>query len=259
MMSLRSGLGALFMGTCSLCLLPTHAQEQQEAGQVTAPYLRPTGPIVVTYDGGELTIQAFNAPLAAVLRAVGNHIGVLIELPAVANEPVIGVFGPGSPRSVLAALLNGSRFNYVMTGSSSDGRLQQLLLTVKTDAHEKAPRENKQQVIASASQRVTADSAAVSENPLPVASRDQVRAEMDALIAEASANAAAEAASLGENEESHSSGIEQLRQLMETALKQADNPMATDSSVQEWQPSQSAFGGSEKQTNGTPRTRRRTR
>jgi hypothetical protein len=258
MMSLRSGLGALFMGTCSLCLLPTHAQEQQEAGQVTAPYLRPTGPIVVTYDAGELTIQAFNAPLADVLRAVTNHIGVLIAIPPGADEPVIGVFGPGSPRSVLAALLNGSRFNYVMTGSSSDGRLQQLLLTVKTDAHEKAPRENKQQVIASASQTVAADSAAVSENPLPIASREQVRAEMDALIAEASANAAAEAAALGENGEGHSSGIEQLRQLMETALKQADN-MATDSSVQEWQPSQSAFGGSEKQTNGTPRTRRRTR
>jgi hypothetical protein len=227
MMSLRSGLGALFMGTCSLCLLPTHAQELQDAGQANAPYLRPTGPIVVTYDGGELTIQAFNAPLAGVLRAVGNHIGVLIEIPAVANERVIGVFGPGSPRSVLAALLNGSRFNYVMTGSSSDGRLQQLLLTVKTDAHEKAPRENKQQVIASTSRTVAGDSAAASEHA-PIASRDQLPAEVDALIAEARAHAAVDGAALGENVEGYSTAIEQLQQVMEAAVKQANTHAATD-------------------------------
>jgi hypothetical protein len=257
MVSLRPKWYALLLGTLSLCLSPTHAQEQK-AAQAPSSYLRPSGPIVVTYDAGELTIQSFNAPLSGVLRAVANHIGVLIEMPPGTDEPVIGVFGPGSPRNVLAALLNGSRFNYVMTGSPSDGRLQQLLLTVKTTAHEKPPREAKQQAIASAPQVVPEDSAAVSEKPIPIASRDQVRAEMDALLAEASASAAAEGAALGENVEG-STGIEQLRQLMETALKQADALTATDSSVQEWQPSQSAFGAPAKQTNSPPRTRRGTR
>ncbi len=257
-MSLRSGLGELFLGACSLCLLPTHAQEQQEAGHAAAPYLKPIGPIVVTYDGGELTIHAFNAPLSRVLRAVGNHIGVLIEIPPGPDEPVVGVFGPGSPRNVLAALLNGSHFNYVMTGSSSDGRLQHLLLTVRTDAHEKPPRKVKQQAIASASRTVAADSAATSEKPAPVnASPDQPRAQVNALIAEGSAHAAAEGAELSEDVEGQSNGIEQLPQWLKAALKKDNTPEATDSSVRDWQPSQSAFGGPAKQTNSPRRTRHR--
>ena len=37
-----------------------------------------------------------------------------------ANERVVTDLGPGAPRDVLAVLLNGSSFNYVMLGSSSD-------------------------------------------------------------------------------------------------------------------------------------------
>ena len=37
-----------------------------------------------------------------------------------ANERVVTHLGPGAPRDVLAVLLNGSSFNYVMVGSSSD-------------------------------------------------------------------------------------------------------------------------------------------
>jgi hypothetical protein len=85
----------------------------------------------VTYENGMLAIAAQNATLGEILRDVHQLTGATIDIPpAGANERVVVQLGPGSPRDVLAALLNGTSFNYVMLGSASDPRsVASVLLT----------------------------------------------------------------------------------------------------------------------------------
>jgi hypothetical protein len=83
----------------------------------------PPTPAKVSYQGGLLTISAQNSTLGEILRDVRKLTGASIEIPprsAAADERVVTHLGPGAPRDVLAGLLNGSGFNYVMLGSSSD-------------------------------------------------------------------------------------------------------------------------------------------
>ena len=88
----------------------------------------PRAPIVA-YQNDQLTILADNATLSSILQLVRDRTGALLDLPAGAEERVFGRFGPGPVRDVLAALLNGSRFNYVMLGSAEnpDGLTQIIL------------------------------------------------------------------------------------------------------------------------------------
>ncbi|HKM86145.1 MAG TPA: hypothetical protein VJW96_08050 [Terriglobales bacterium] len=83
----------------------------------------PPTPAKVTFQGGLLTISAQNSTLGEILRDVRKLTGASIDIPPGsngANERVVTHLGPGAPRDVLAVLLNGSSFNYVMIGSSSD-------------------------------------------------------------------------------------------------------------------------------------------
>jgi hypothetical protein len=75
----------------------------------------------VKYENGLLTIGAQNATLADILHEVRKLTGATIDIPpAGASERVVVQLGPGAPRDVLAALLNGTSFNYVMLGTASD-------------------------------------------------------------------------------------------------------------------------------------------
>jgi hypothetical protein len=92
----------------------------------------PPAPPHVSYQHGLLTIVAQNSTLAAILSEVRKLTGASIDVPANATERVVTQLGPGPVRDVLAGLLNGSRFNYVMIGSPKDpSALSALLLTAK--------------------------------------------------------------------------------------------------------------------------------
>jgi hypothetical protein len=80
----------------------------------------PATPATVSYDGGMLTISAQNSTLGEILRDVRKLTGASIDIPPNATERVVTHLGPGAPRDVLAVLLNGSAFNYVMLGSNTD-------------------------------------------------------------------------------------------------------------------------------------------
>jgi hypothetical protein len=81
----------------------------------------PAAPPKVTYQNGLLTIAAQNATLGEILRDVRTLTGASIDIPqGGGSERVIAQLGPGAPRDVLAQLLNGTSFNYVMVGSTSD-------------------------------------------------------------------------------------------------------------------------------------------
>jgi hypothetical protein len=99
----------------------------------------PTVPPQVSYRNGELTIVAHNSTLGDVLRAVRKQTGANFDVPPNATERVVTDLGPGPARDVLAALLNGSHFDYVILGSISDPtQIERLVLTPKTTAPETA-------------------------------------------------------------------------------------------------------------------------
>jgi hypothetical protein len=87
----------------------------------------------VNYQSGELTIVAPNSTLGDILRAVRKQTAAEIEIPPNANERVVTHLGPGPARAVVAELLNGSKFNYVLLGSASDAtQLTRVVLVAKT-------------------------------------------------------------------------------------------------------------------------------
>ena len=58
----------------------------------------PPGQAVVTYQNGELTIRARNAPLIDVLRAVCSQTGAVLDIPSAADERIFAILGPGRAR-----------------------------------------------------------------------------------------------------------------------------------------------------------------
>jgi hypothetical protein len=87
----------------------------------------------VTYEDGLLTIVAPNSTLGDILRGVRKHTSADIEVPATASERVVTRLGPAPARQVMAELLNGSRFNYILLGSPEDANtLTRVVLVAKT-------------------------------------------------------------------------------------------------------------------------------
>jgi hypothetical protein len=102
----------------------------------------------VSYQNGLLTIVAPNSTLGDILRAVRKRTAADIEVPATASERVVTRLGPGPAREVVAELLDGSRFNYVLLGSPDDvNALVRVVLVAKTGpdnpASPAAPGDNK--------------------------------------------------------------------------------------------------------------------
>jgi hypothetical protein len=112
----------------------TKPPEQQVVQTLPPPQtpeqMAPIAP-TVTYQSGQLTIQSQNATLAQVLRSVQAKTGASFDIPASANnDRVVAQLGPGQPKDVLAALLNGSKFNFIILGSPTEpGSVQKLILT----------------------------------------------------------------------------------------------------------------------------------
>lgn len=97
------------------------------------PEQMPSQPPIVTYENGQLAIVAPNSTLSDILHAVRTKTGASIDIPPGANERVVSSFGPGPARDVLASLLNGSHFNYVMVGTEADPTaVAQVILTPRT-------------------------------------------------------------------------------------------------------------------------------
>src|SRR5882724_3263303 len=95
----------------------------------------PAVPPKVSFSNGMLTIVAQNSTLSDILRAVRAQTGAAVEIPPNATERVVINLGPGAPRDVLAALLNGSHFNYVMLGSPTNpAKVDRVILTSKAGA-----------------------------------------------------------------------------------------------------------------------------
>ena len=87
----------------------------------------------VSYQDGLHTIVAPNSTLGDILRGVRKHTSADIDIPATATERVVTRLGPAPAREVMAELLNGSRFNYILLGSPADANaLVRVVLVAKT-------------------------------------------------------------------------------------------------------------------------------
>jgi len=121
-------------------LRPQALKQPQAITEVTeqpavalTPAQMPAAPPHVTFENGMLTIISKNSTLGDILRAVHNRTGAAVDVPPNATERVVANLGPGPARDVMAALLNGSHFNYVLLGSVTDANaLDRVILTTKT-------------------------------------------------------------------------------------------------------------------------------
>lgn len=87
----------------------------------------------VTYQGGQLGIRSERSTLAEVLAEVKKRTGAEVTVPPGAEEPVFATIAPGPVRDVLAQLLTGSNFNFIMTSDENDPtQLRSLTLLPKT-------------------------------------------------------------------------------------------------------------------------------
>jgi AMIN domain len=102
------------------------------AAEAPAPPPRPK--VEVAVSSNLLSIHAQGATLAEVLYEVHRRTGAEIAIPAGAEqERVVVSMGPAPGKEVIASLLNGSRFNYILVGSDSDpGGFKNLLLSLKS-------------------------------------------------------------------------------------------------------------------------------
>ena len=103
-----------------------------EAVTVASP---PQPPLQVSYQNGLLSISADKATLSEVLHLVQVRTGADIAIPAGAEqERVAASIEPAPAPEVLARLLNGSRFNFLIVNSATDPRqLDKVILTPRVD------------------------------------------------------------------------------------------------------------------------------
>ena len=94
----------------------------------------------VSYQNGQLSIVAPNSTLGDILRAVRKQTAAEMDIPTNATERVVTHLGPGPARDVMAELLNGSRFNYVLLGSQADANLlTRVVLVAKSGSDAPGP------------------------------------------------------------------------------------------------------------------------
>lgn len=91
-------------------------------------------PLAVSFQGGLLSIKSDRASLSAILFAVQQRTGADIAIPAGADqEQVVAELGPAPAPEVLAHLLNGSKFNFLIISSSTNpGALDRVILSQRS-------------------------------------------------------------------------------------------------------------------------------
>src|SRR5262249_11474592 len=93
----------------------------------------------VNYAAGMLTIVAQNSTLGDILNAVKSRTGATVDAPGPLSERVATRLGPAPPRQVLADLLKGSHFDYVLLGSDSDPMAVRSIILTRSSGGSSGP------------------------------------------------------------------------------------------------------------------------
>lgn len=133
-------LSLAIVGGCPLVSSIAFAQSTSPSGLVITPDIdqqRDAAPssgnwsvLQVGYEAGLLTVFADNSTLADTLAAIREETGAEIEIPErMRSERIVVKAGPASAGEVLAQILNGSGFDYIIMGSAENSlRLQKIVL-----------------------------------------------------------------------------------------------------------------------------------
>jgi hypothetical protein len=109
---------------------PSPATQPTVAGAPPADSLlqHPAKHAEVTLAAHTLAVKADNSALSQILRDIASSTGMQFDGLS-KDERIFGNYGPGEPREVLLALLEGSGYNVVMVGATPGGAPRQLSLS----------------------------------------------------------------------------------------------------------------------------------
>jgi AMIN domain len=113
------------------------------AAHLSVPTAAPPKPaLIVSFQGGLLSINSNKSNLSEILFAIHQKTGAEIAIPAGAEqEQVVAEFGPAPAAEVLAHLLNGTKFNFLILSSSTDPQaLDRVILTSRPEGPMPPPR-----------------------------------------------------------------------------------------------------------------------
>lgn len=104
--------------------------------RISEPAPPPAPPLEVSFHNGLLSISSNKANLSEILAAVHQRTGADIAIPAGAEqEQVVDDLGPAPAPEVLAHLLNGSKFNFLIISSPTNpGQLDRVILSPRSEA-----------------------------------------------------------------------------------------------------------------------------
>ena len=110
----------------------TGIQGQKAAGEIN-PSDSPARPATLSLSNGQLAVEANNSDLTQILRDLAHMSGMTIN--GLYDGPrVFGAYRPGNSREVLADLLVGFGYNFIMVGAGTDGATpHDLLLTSRNN------------------------------------------------------------------------------------------------------------------------------
>ena len=99
-----------------------------EPPKTTSLLEQPPTAATINATAEHLSVHAENASLTQTLQRIADKTGMHIEGLSI-DQRVFGTFGPGAPRDVLNALLDGTGYNVIMVGSLDNGAPRQLILS----------------------------------------------------------------------------------------------------------------------------------
>jgi AMIN domain len=119
-------------------LVAANYTARQEPVQIEAA---PQPQLLVSYQNGMLGIHSEKSTLSEVLYAVQQRTGADIPIPAGAEqEKVAADLGPAPAPEVLARLLNGSKFNFLILSAANDPtKLDRVILSTRSEGNFIAP------------------------------------------------------------------------------------------------------------------------
>ncbi|HZE27247.1 MAG TPA: AMIN domain-containing protein [Terriglobales bacterium] len=118
-------------GAVGVAATPQAAVPQIAAARAPGP--GPVKKVTIAFQDGLLSITSNKGSLAEVLNEIRLQTGADISVPAGAEREEVAVsLGPAPPRDVMAKLLDGSHYNFIILGSDADAnKLERVILSPK--------------------------------------------------------------------------------------------------------------------------------
>lgn len=136
---MRALVRAILLGSIVAGLVPILFAQAGVSPEISAPAIvSPTvssaqahHSLTVTFTSGKLMIAADGCSLQEILNQVHQQTGAIIEGSTYDNAAVTIELGPGDPMKVLASLLYGSHFNYIIVAEPGSAVPQKIVLSAR--------------------------------------------------------------------------------------------------------------------------------